>query len=59
VVLLALAVLQMRHAGGAAVICKGYTCVTQVVLLALVVLQLCQAGGGAGSGSVTNVSHRW
>jgi serine/threonine protein kinase len=30
-----------------------------VVLLALELLQLCNASGVAGTGSVTNVSHKW
>jgi hypothetical protein len=64
VVLLALVVLQMCHAGGVADtgsvtnMSHGWCCwhwqchkgVTQVVLLALVVLQMCHADGVAGTG---------
>jgi hypothetical protein len=67
---LALAVLELRHAGDVAgsgsvtiVSCGGccwlwqrYNCVTRVMLLALAALQLCHAGHVAGSGSVTIVS---
>jgi hypothetical protein len=73
VVFLALAALQMCHAGG--VFGTGsvtnvsrrwcwwqwqrYKCVTRVVLLALAALQMCHAGGVFGTGSVTNVSRGW
>jgi hypothetical protein len=73
VVLMALAVLQMCHAGGVTGsgsvtnVSRGwcywhwqcYKWVTRVVLLALVVYQMCHAGGVTGAGSVTNVSRGW
>jgi hypothetical protein len=73
VVLLALMVLQMCHAGGIAGsggvtnvsfgrrcwLLWCYTCVIRVELLALVVLQMFNAGGVAGSGGARIVPRGW